>query len=321
MLKGISGIGTGALMIIPGLSALIFSPIIFSTLKSQGPELLMLIGGIVFGSALFILGIVAGNYATGLALAITASLVMTCVGFGVAASMIAENDLMIKYSRNKEERESNLASIRTAAIYSVMVAAFFCSVMYAFGGFLAAFMTLGAVELVLTGLFYWKLTSLQKKSAALNPPEVLKAEGEVVVVVNAAEPIAEDKALEFSTITLLKNSEFSMPFVSLLAYQIVYFFYLVLLCPMIVYLQTLLPSTAILAYFVAPIVYLLMLPIVNWAREEYGVKVRTMILLGQCIMAFGALIICGDVFWLGRKYMIALTGLGCACFGLSQCVV
>lgn len=90
---------------------------------------------------------------------------------------------------------------------------------------------------------------------------------------------------------------------------------------MIVYLQTLLPSTAILAYFIAPIVYLLFLPIVNWARDEYGIKTRTMILLGQCIMAFGALSICGDVLWLGKKYMIALTGLGCACFGLSQCVV
>ena len=48
---------------------------------------------------------------------------------------------------------------------------------------------------------------------------------------------------------------------------------------------------------------------------------RTMILIGQSIEAFGCIIICGDVSALGKGYMIALTGVGCACFGLSQCVV
>ena len=160
MLKGISGIGTGALMIIPGLSALICSPIIFRFIKGPGPEFLMLLAGLIFGGAFFLLGIIAGDYSSPLALAIIASIVMTAVGFAVAASMIAENDLMVKYSPSKEAREQNLASIRTAAIYSVMVAAFFCSVMYSFGGFLAAFMTLGGVQLALSPLFYWRLTLL-----------------------------------------------------------------------------------------------------------------------------------------------------------------
>jgi hypothetical protein len=77
----------------------------------------------------------------------------------------------------------------------------------------------------------------------------------------------------------------------------------------------------VLAYFVAPIIYLLCYPIVQWFMDEFGMTQRTMILIGQSIEAFGCIIICGDVSALGKGYMIALTGVGCACFGLSQCVV
>lgn len=51
----------------------------------------MLIGGCVFGFALVLLGVVAGEYASLLAFTISVSISMTCVGFAVAAQMVAFN--------------------------------------------------------------------------------------------------------------------------------------------------------------------------------------------------------------------------------------
>ena len=46
-----------------------------------------------------------------------------------------------------------------------------------------------------------------------------------------------------------------------------------------------------------------------------------MILIGQSLEAFGCMVVCGDVSALGKGYMIALVGVGCALMGISQFIV
>ena len=219
---------------------------------------------------------------------------------------------MVKYSNDKKQREKNLAAIRTAAIYSIMIAAFGISCMYSLGSFIAAFMMIGGVQLCLSPILYWKLMIAKDKYATLNMNEP---------DVNAiySEEEKNKPSVSFSSIAGDKYTFLCL--VSLMRYHTVYYYFLVLLSPMIVTYHAVTPEFSVLAYFVAPVMYLLFLPVVTWFINDFKFSQRTMIIIGQSLEAFGCMIVCGDVSALGYGYIIAMVGVGCAAMGISQCIV
>ena len=249
MEKGTTGFGTGMLLIVPAVSAAIATPLISSHVEKWGMELVMLIAGCAFGFGIFLLGIVSGSFSGLVAFDIICAFVMFFVGFGISANQIAENLLMIKYSQNKDDREKNLAAIRKAAIYSIMVAAFVISVMYTLGSFLAAFMFIGGAQFVLSPLLYWRLSVCKTKYDALNPPAEVdaiadpaqpnadKATGTIVPSTTVEKTEEEKKKEAEKTMDIMEmmgDKFFAITVVSLWRYWVVYFYYLVLLSPMLV---------------------------------------------------------------------------------------
>ena len=112
-----------------------------------------------------------------------------------------------------------------------------------------------------------------------------------------------------------------MALLSFARFQMSFYFVLVILMPMIVSYHGLTADKAVIAYFVAPVSYVILLPVITWSRDGNHLQKRTMILVGQGIEAFGLLIMTGDLTWMGRGYAIFCVGLGCVCMGISQCIL
>lgn len=246
-------------MIVPAVSGAFGAPLVSGYIKAWDAEKTMLIGGCVFGFALVLLGIVSGQFAGLVAFAIIVTITMFCVGFAIAAQQIAFNSLMVKYSKDKETREKNLAAIRTAAIYSIMVAAFGISCMYTLGSFIAAFMMIGGVQFCLSPLLYWRLSIAGEKWKKLQ---------EAGIVRNSGVSQDEIKCPKISIGEIVGDKYTLLCLISLMRYHTVYFYFLVLLSPMIVTYHAVTPDKSVLAYFVAPVIYLLMLPIVRWFIKD-----------------------------------------------------
>jgi hypothetical protein len=114
---------------------------------------------------------------------------------------------------------------------------------------------------------------------------------------------------------------FPMALLSFARYQISFYFVLVILMPMIISLHELTPEKAVIAYFVAPVAYIILLPIITWSRDGNHMSKRTMMLVGQGVEAFGLLVMTGDLTWMERGHSIFCVGLGCVCMGISQCII
>lgn len=213
-----------------------------------------------------------------------------------------------------------------------MIAAAGICLMYTFGYFLAAFMFIGIVHCIISPLCYWRQRAADIKFQELQSAdgiEVEKAETEVdgkakkeksADSIAAVEvPMWETKVLNFKD--LFGSKFFTMAMVSFIRFQMSFFFVLVILMPMIISYHGLTPDKAVIAYFVAPVSYVILLPVIEWARDGGHLQKRTMILVGQGIEAFGLLVMTGDLTWMGRGYAIFCVGLGCVCMGVSQCIL
>ena len=108
---------------------------------------------------------------------------------------------------------------------------------------------------------------------------------------------------------------------TLFRFNMVYFFFLVLLGPMLVSYETLTADQSILVYIIAPVSCLLLLPVIKFQQQNFNLSDRVMIFIGQGFEAFGMLVMTGNVTWLNKGYMIAGTGIGCICVGISQAIV
>jgi hypothetical protein len=130
-----------------------------------------------------------------------------------------------------------------------MVAAFVISVMYTLGSFLAAFMFIGGAQFVLSPLLYWRLSVCKTKYDALNPPAEVdaiadpaqpnadKATGTIVPSTTVEKTEEEKKKEAEKTMDIMEmmgDKFFAITVVSLWRYWVVYFYYLVLLSPMLV---------------------------------------------------------------------------------------
>ena len=58
-----------------------------------------------------------------------------------------------------------------------------------------------------------------------------------------------------------------------------------------------------------------------WVRDNNHMQKRRLILIGQCVEAFGLIVITGNLTWLDRGYSIFFVGVGCVCMGISQCIL
>jgi len=259
-------------------------------------------------------------------------------GFSTAANSYAETLLIAKYYPEKAEREAKLETVRSAGFYSVMIAAAGICLMYTFGYFLAAFMFIGVMHCIISPICYCRQRAADVKYQELNPvtaeSEVVKAETEDATKAKAepadkeqkseklsaqeienAPGLWETKPIEFKN--LWGEKYFPMALMSYARFQTSFYFVLVVLMPMIIKYHGLTAEKAVIAYFVAPVSYVILLPVITWARDGNHLQKRTMILVGQGIEAFGLLIMTGYLEWMGRGYSIFCVGLGCVCMGVS----
>jgi len=85
--------------------------------------------------------------------------------------------------------------VKSAAYYSILIAAAGISLSYAFGYFSAPFSWFGLIQFVISGVSYSYQKAADEKYKELHPPEPEVVEGEVVKAENPtnAELVAEAK--------------------------------------------------------------------------------------------------------------------------------
>lgn len=201
-------------------------------------------------------------------------------GFSTAANSHAETELIAKYYPEKEEREKKLMTVQNAGFYSVMIAAAGICLMYTFGYYLAAFMFIGVMHCIISPLCYWRQRAADVVYQELNPvlaisteekkPEAEKKKDKSADNIPAQEienapGLWEAKPIEFKDLWAQKY--FSMALLSFARYQISFYFVLVCLMPMVIQFHSIAADKAVVAYFVAPVTYIMLLPIVIWCRD------------------------------------------------------
>jgi hypothetical protein len=212
-------------------------------------------------------------------------------GFSTAANSFAETELIAKYYPEKEEREKKLETVRNAGFYSVMIAAAGICLMYTFGYFLAAFMFIGIMHCIISPICYWRQRVADIKYQELNPAapvEVKQNETEAEAKARAEAEGAKKNAQKQSENTsaqeienapglweakpicfkdLWRSKYFPMALLSFARFQMSFYFVLVILMPMIVSYHGLTADKAVIAYFVAPVSYVILLPVITWSRD------------------------------------------------------
>ena len=84
------------------------------------------------------------------------------MGISVAASIVGEQALLLRYSE-KQEREKNLGMFRAASGLGGLLSPIFGAAMFAFGDFFAVFLYVGIGYLLICPLIYSRLYASREK--------------------------------------------------------------------------------------------------------------------------------------------------------------
>jgi len=157
MEKEVSGIWIGIILAIRPITGILTTPFINRHILKVSVEKTILISGIIYA-----LGFVAFSFVclidnTGTFIAVS-FLIQLLVGTATAALMIGEQCLLLRYSV-KSEREKNLGMFRVASGLGGLLSPMVGSAMYALGGFIATFMSVGVGFLIICPYVYYKLTA------------------------------------------------------------------------------------------------------------------------------------------------------------------
>ena len=152
---GLSGTMIGCILCVPALMQIVSIPFITKYGRVIGVEKTVFSSGIFYG-----VGFVAFGLSTLIEepiaffwMAIGAQVV---VGFSLAANIVGEQALLLRYSL-KSEREKNLGMFRAASGAGGMLAPMLGTAMYALGGFMAAFLYVGIGYLLISPFIYFQL--------------------------------------------------------------------------------------------------------------------------------------------------------------------
>ena len=153
--KGVPGIYIGLVLSVRPMTGLIFTPIINRYIMVVGLETSILIGGLIYSCCFigfaFVTLIDNVNWFVAVSL-----LIQIFTGVAQTTLTIGEQCLLLRYS-DKGEREKNLGMFRVASGLGGLLSPILGSVMYACGGFIAAFMSVGVGYLFICPWIYFKL--------------------------------------------------------------------------------------------------------------------------------------------------------------------
>ena len=153
--KGVPGIYIGLVLSLRPLTGIIFTPIINRYIILLGLEQSILIGGLIYSFCFISFAFV--TLIDGVDWFITVSfLIQIFTGIAQTTLTIGEQCLLLRYSE-KGEREKNLGKFRVASGLGGMISPILGSVMYACGGFIAAFMSVGVGYLFICPWIFFKL--------------------------------------------------------------------------------------------------------------------------------------------------------------------
>ena len=152
---GLSGGMIGLILCLPSLASIAFVPLINAYVNKMGIELVICCSGLFFGLAFVIMGFTA-LVTTSTAYLWISIITSIITGVAIAGHIVGEQALLLRYSI-KEEREKNLGLFRAASGLGGLLAPLFGSAMYAWGGYMAAFMSVGAVYWLITPIIYFRL--------------------------------------------------------------------------------------------------------------------------------------------------------------------
>lgn len=151
----ISGGMMGLILCTPALTSIVAIPIINKFVGLFGIEFTIFTAGILYGLAYLVIGLTVLTTTSAAFLSIS-FICSIMIGFSTACNIVGEQALLLRYSI-KSEREKNLGLFRSASGVGGLFSPLVCSGMYAWGGFMAVFMFIGAGYLLICPLIYCSL--------------------------------------------------------------------------------------------------------------------------------------------------------------------
>ena len=148
----VSGTITGLILCTPYLTSIFASMVVPKFAARVGIELTICTAGICFGLANIVMGFAASveSQTSFIWIAMLSSMM---IGFSSATNIVGEQALLLRYTI-KQEREKNLGKFRASEGLGGLIAPLLGAAFYAWGGFMAVFMYVGAGFLILSPLIY-----------------------------------------------------------------------------------------------------------------------------------------------------------------------
>ena len=158
--KGVEGYYIGTVLALRPLTGICATPFINKYILSVSVELTIFIAGITYSLCFIAFAFVAmiDNVTTFILLSFFTQLF---VGIAQAALIVGEQCLLLRYSE-KGEREKNLGMFRVASGLGGLLSPMMGAGMYALGGFIATFSSVGIGYLCISPFIYWRLTEARE---------------------------------------------------------------------------------------------------------------------------------------------------------------
>jgi len=158
--KGVSGVFIGSVLALRPITGIISTPFINKYILMVSVELTIFIAGLIYASCFIAFAFVAmiENVTTFILLSF---LTQMFIGVAQAALMVGEQCLLLRYSE-KSEREKNLGMFRVASGLGGLLSPMMGAAMYALGGFIATFSSVGVGYLCISPFIYCKLTQARE---------------------------------------------------------------------------------------------------------------------------------------------------------------
>lgn len=151
----ISGTITGVMLAMTPFVTIISVPFINIYITAVGVEALVFTSGIMFGLSFCCMAF--ASWTTTFTAFLSISFVSALfVGISVAANIVGEQALLLRYSE-KDEREKNLGKFRAASGLGGLICPLLGAAMFAVGEYFAVFLTVGLGYLLISPIIYVRL--------------------------------------------------------------------------------------------------------------------------------------------------------------------
>jgi MFS family permease len=157
----VSGVVTGLILAMSPMMTIVSVPFINRYIETVGVEATIFTSGLSF-SAAFCLMAIASWTATSSSFLAIAFLSAALVGISIAASIVGEQALLLRYSE-KNEREKNLGMFRAGSGLGGLLSPILGAAMYAIGDFFAVFLFVGIGYFLICPFIYNKLYTSREK--------------------------------------------------------------------------------------------------------------------------------------------------------------